>query len=76
MVQLPRESSVAKDAEELTEQIAGVVDVKLTGSPELAVAFKATGAVELMTCVGIAANEIACDAKFTVKLCVTLSAGA
>ena len=74
MVQLPKVSSVAVEADELTEQTVGVLVVKLTARPELAVAFNATGADALITCVGIAANEIVCGARFTVKLWETLGA--
>ena len=56
MVQVPGASSEAVESE--TVQIVGVVDVKLTGSPELAVAVKAK--VELAFCAGIAPNVMVC----------------
>lgn len=45
MVQIPVVSSVAVEAEAV--QMAGVVDVKLTGRPELAVAVNVTPTVVL-----------------------------
>jgi hypothetical protein len=76
ILQFPFESKVAVEADESTVQTAGVVETKLIFNPELAVAFNATGAAALMTCVGIAVNEIVCVARVTVKLCGTLGAGA
>jgi len=64
------------DADELTEQTAGVAEAKITGSPELAVAFSVTGADVLMTSVGIVAKDIVCAASVTAKLCVTVGAEA
>ncbi len=42
-----------------TVHIAGVMEVKLTGSPELAVAISVTPTDELTACAGIIANVIA-----------------
>jgi hypothetical protein len=48
-VQVPATSSVAVEFEEETVQMAGVVEVKLTGSPELAAAVNVTLTDVLMT---------------------------
>lgn len=56
MMQLPTASSEAVEPE--TEQIAGVVDVKLTGRPELAVAVKTK--VEFAGWTGIGPKLMVC----------------
>jgi hypothetical protein len=67
-------SIVAVDPE--TAQMAGVVNVKLTGRPELAVAGNAAATDVLTTWGGIAANVIDWVSGVTVKLCVTAVAAA
>ena len=56
MLQVPAVARVA--AEPPTIQTAGVVEIKLTGNPELAVA--ASVRVEAATCVGIDPKLIVC----------------
>ena len=56
MVQVPAASNVPVEAE--TVQMVGVVEMKLTGRPELAVAVNAR--VELAVCAGIAPNVMVC----------------
>jgi hypothetical protein len=53
-----------------TVQTAGVVDAKLTGRPELAVAPTVNGAAPKVASLNTP-NAIVCDAGLTVKLCVT-----
>ena len=72
MVQVPAAFSVAIAPD--TAQTTVSVDAKLTGNPELAVAFNAIDAPTV--CVAIAAKVIVCDARLTVKLCVTEAAAA
>ncbi len=71
-MQVPRASNEAVDPE--TVQMAGVLEVKLTGSPELAVAVNAR--FELAIWVGIEAKVTICACGLTVKLCVTVGAAA
>jgi hypothetical protein len=52
-----------------------IVDAKLTGSPELAVALMENGAIPSVTSLS-APNAIVCDAWVTVKLCSTVAAAA
>ena len=54
MVQVPGVSNVAAQIE--TVQIVGVVESKLTGSPELAVAVSGTPTEGLAICAAIAAK--------------------
>jgi hypothetical protein len=56
IVQGPAAISVTLDAE--TVHLSGVIEVKLTGRPELAVAVNATATVVLAICVGIAPKVI------------------
>jgi hypothetical protein len=56
MVHIPAVKSEAVEAE--TVQMAGVIEVKMTGSPELAVAINCS--VEFAAWTGIAANVIVC----------------
>jgi hypothetical protein len=63
-------------AAELTEQTAGVMDAKPTGSAEVAAADSPSGADELMICVGICGKLTVCGNKVTEKLSETLEAGA
>jgi hypothetical protein len=56
MVQVPAANSEAVDPE--TVQMVGVVELKLTGSPELAVAVSVTPIDVLIGWVGIAAKVI------------------
>jgi len=56
-----------------TEQIDGVVEAKLTGRPEEAVAFKLIGAALKVTG-GSAGNVMLCASPLTVKLCCTWEA--
>ncbi len=58
-----------------TVHTAGVVEAKLTGSPEVAVAMRLNGAERYVTPV-IGANVIVWPPGVTVKVCVTLLAGA
>jgi hypothetical protein len=74
MVQVPTEISVTVEPE--TVQTEKVVDLKLTGRPELAVAGNATATDVLTTWGGIAANVIVWVSGVTVKLCVTAGAAA
>jgi hypothetical protein len=55
-VHVPAAISVTVDAE--TVQMVGVVEAKLTGKPELAVAINETATDGLATCVGIASKVI------------------
>jgi hypothetical protein len=63
---VPAASSVA--AEDDAVQIVGVVELKVTGNPELAVTVNATGSDVLITCVGMDAKVIVCCSRLTVKL--------
>ncbi len=72
MVQVPTASSEAVDPE--TVQMAGVVEVKLTGSPELAVALSTTATEAFHIWAGIAPKVIVWAAGLTVKLCLTAGA--
>ena len=63
-MQVPEVSMVAVVPE--TEQSIGVVDVKLTTKPELAVAESVSGVPTV--CVAIAPKVMVCEAAFTVKL--------
>lgn len=77
MVQVPTAINVA--VVPLTVQTAGVDDVKLTGSPELAVAVKFTvaGVVVPSIWVGIVPKVIVCTVSGsaeTAKLCPTSGA--
>ena len=74
MVQVPGASSVAVEAE--TVQMAGVVEVKLTGRPELAVAVNAIPTDVLAVWAGIVPKVIVWASGLTVKLCVTAGAAA
>jgi hypothetical protein len=74
MIQFPSASSIAVEAE--TVQMAGVVDVKLTGKFELAVAVNITGAVILIVIAGMTPNVIVWSNRLTVKVCATNEAGA
>ena len=65
-MQVPAASRVAVEAE--TVQAAGVVEVKLTGSPELAVAVNATPTDVLTAWVGMAPKVIVWVAKLVVRL--------
>jgi hypothetical protein len=56
--------------------MVGVLEVKLTGRPELAVAVSVTGIEVLITWAGIAAKVMVCAMGLTVKLCVTMGAAA
>ena len=76
MVQVPADTSVAVEAELETVQMAGVVDVKLTGNPELAVAVNVTGTDKLIACAEMAAKLIVWAVRLIVKLCVTMGAAA
>jgi hypothetical protein len=76
MVQVPSASSVAVEVDVETVQIAGVVEVKPTCRPELAVAVSATPAAELMICAGITLKLIVWARRLTVTLCVTVGAAA
>jgi len=72
MKHIPLASSVA--VVPATVQIAGERDVKLTGSPELAVADRATGVPTIWAVIG--AKVIVWVCKWTAKLRVTNAAAA
>jgi hypothetical protein len=74
MVHVPAAKSVA--VEPVTVQMAGVVEVKLTSKPELAVADKVTPADVLTIWALIAPKLIVWASPVTVKLCVTDTAAA
>ncbi len=74
MVQVPEASSVAVEPE--TVQMAGVVDVKLTGRPELALAVNVIETEVFANWSGIGPNVIVWAARLTVKLSVTAVAAA
>ena len=74
IVHVPVVTSIA--AEPDTVQMLVVVDVRLTGNHELALAVKVTGTEELMICGGMLLKVIVWLSKLTVKLCVTWVAGA
>jgi len=57
------------------EHAEGVVEAKLTGKPDDAVAFKLTG-VALKVWLGIGAKVMVCASPLTVKLCWTCGAAA
>jgi hypothetical protein len=75
-VHVPVVSSVAVAVAVEAVHTVDVVEVKLTGKPELAVAISATGTDVLMGWFGIALKVIVCEASVTVKLCETGVAGA
>ena len=66
MVQVPTEISVTVEPE--TVQTEKVVDLKLTGRPELAVAVSAIGTDVLIACAGIARKVIVWAAKLAARL--------
>jgi hypothetical protein len=66
MVQVPAVSSVAVEAEIV--QTAGVVEVKLTGKPELAEAINATPTDVLTAWVGMAPKVIVWVARLVARL--------
>ena len=68
MVHLPPATSVTVLPE--TMQTDGVVDAKLTGRPELAVALTVNGAAPYVT-EARAGNVIVCEATVTTKICET-----
>ena len=70
MVQVPEASMEAVVPE--TEQVAGVVELKPTGKPELAVAERATDWVRIWA--EIAPNVIVCPSGLTEKLWETAGA--
>ena len=72
MVQVPAARKVAVVPE--TVQTLAVVEVKLTGRPELAVALSVSGVPTV--CAPGLAKVIVCDVRFTVKLCATIVAAA
>jgi hypothetical protein len=72
MVQVPGASSIAIDADTL--QMVGVVEVKLTGRRELAVAVTPTNVFTQWA--GMAPKVIVWTSPLTVKLCVTAGAAA
>jgi hypothetical protein len=75
-VHVPVVSSVAVAFAVEAVHTVDVVEVKLTGKPELAVAISATGTDVLMGWFGIALKVIVCGTSVTVKLCETGVAGA
>ncbi len=66
IVQVPAEISVAVEPE--TVQTEGVVEVKLTGRPELAVAVNAIGTDVLIACAGTAPKVIVWAARLAARL--------
>ena len=76
MVQVPTDSSVAVEFAVDAVQTVGVVEAKLTGRPEPAVAVRVTGTDPLMAWAGIELNVIVWAARLTVKLWVTTAAAA
>jgi hypothetical protein len=76
MVQVPAASSVAVEAADEAVQMVGVVEVKLTGSPESAQAFNVIETDVLIIWAGIALNMIVWASRLTVKLWVTVGAAA
>jgi hypothetical protein len=74
MVQVPSAKSVA--VEFVTVQMVEVVEAKLTGRPELAVAVNAVPTDVLTAWAGIAPKVIVWAARFTAKLCVVTGAAA
>ena len=72
MVQVPAARKAAEVP--VTEQMVDVVDAKLTGSPELLVATRASCVPTV--CAGMFAKVIDWDCSFTVNLRVTIGAAA
>jgi hypothetical protein len=69
IVQIPGARREAAEPE--TEQIVGVVEAKLTGRPELAVAERGSAIDEFRVWFAIDANVMLWVARPTVKFCVT-----